>query len=247
MTASSEEGGVGEVEVPVDVHDPVVGHRAEVDVEVAGLQRLESVGLGLGGVEPDGGLLDNPLDLRPGAGPQYGDEVGVDERGTFGWEGRGEVGDLAGLPHRHPPRHDGVPELREPPAALHGVPDQRPPGVSGAADREGELRDAFLVHGGGAVPGDLQGPHPERDAEVDLVAGVRGRPLTREAEQVDLQGDQAGVDLLDRTQQHPGRGRCGGSAGDHVSAYVEQVCESIPDAGSVDESGGMFSVVTTAG
>jgi hypothetical protein len=80
--------------------------------------------------------------------------VGVDEPGSGHGQGHGGLGDLAGLPHRHPPGHHLLPELGEAVADLDGLTEVGPSGVGGLADREGELGDTELGDQGCAVAGD---------------------------------------------------------------------------------------------
>ena len=76
--------GIGQVDVAVDVHparDPDVG---EPDVEVPGLGGGEPVGLGLVGVEPGLGLVDQPVQLGRADLVRHRRDMGVHERRRLG-------------------------------------------------------------------------------------------------------------------------------------------------------------------
>ena len=116
---------VGEVEVAVDVDEPVGGDLVQVDVEVPLLGSRDPAGLGLGGVVLGAGGVDGALDLRERAAVQHRREVPVHIGGGVHRQGPGLLGDLAGLPDHHLTGQDPGPGAREPVAQLDRVPDVR--------------------------------------------------------------------------------------------------------------------------
>jgi hypothetical protein len=151
-----------------------------VDVEAPTISGGEPACLGLDRVEPHPRFLHHPLQLREG---QSGDgrDVGVHEPGTLERQRQGGLGDLAGLPHRHPAGHDERPDSGEPVADLDGLTQVRAAGVGGLADREGELGHTELRHKRGAVAGDGQLALPHRGGS-DRVDRVHRRPVHGELE-----------------------------------------------------------------
>ncbi len=131
--------GVGEVEVALDVHGPGDTDLGQVHVEVADLGGGEPVGLGLVGVEPGGGFLDQPAQL--GGADLVGDrgDVGVHERRRRRGQGHGAVGDVAEPEGLQVTGLEPFPAAPEPVAALDGLGEEAAPGLGGAAQRGGEL------------------------------------------------------------------------------------------------------------
>ena len=171
--------GVGEVEVGVDVHEPVGGHLVQVHVEVPLLRGRYPSGLGLGGVELGAGGVDGAFDLGERAAVQHRREVPVHIPGRIQGQGPGLLGDLAGLPHHHLTGQDPCPGAWEPVAQLDRVPDIGDALVGGVPDRERELRDRELAHRRRTGPGDLEIPVSPRDGLIDRFAGVQLAPTPR--------------------------------------------------------------------
>ena len=166
-----------------------------VDVDVALLGRGEASGLGVIGVEPDPGLLDQPLD---GGEPDLAEdrcEVGVHERRRLGREGDGVVGDDLRLPHPAPPReHRGV-DLGEPVAQLDGGGELTLPGVGRQTQDRGVLGHAGLDDTRGAGAGEVQDAGVPLRARVERLSGVVGGPLDGQLEAADLGGVDARLRL----------------------------------------------------
>ena len=145
--------GIGEVEVALDVHGP--GHRDLVqgDVEVADLGRRGPLGLGLLGVEPGDGLLDQPAQLRRADRVRERGDVWRPRRPRpAGERAQGAVGDEPQPPRRQLAGLEPGPAAGQPVAALHRLGQVAAAGLGGAAQRGSELDDRELRDLRAALP-----------------------------------------------------------------------------------------------
>jgi hypothetical protein len=189
--------GVGEVEGAAHVDGAVEGHLVGVDVEAPAVGRRLAAGFGFDRVEPDPGLLHHPLqlgerELRRGRG-----DVDVHEPGTLERQREGGLGDLAGLPHRHPAGHDPRPEPGEPVAGLDRLTQVGP-------SRVRELGDTELGTNGAPSPAIGQLTLPHRGG-TDRVDRVHRRPLGSQLELLGL-GTIRDASTVAGGGQHRGRG-----------------------------------------
>ncbi len=160
---------------------PATADLGQVHVQVADLGGGEPVGLGLVGVEPGGGFLDQPAQL--GGADLVGDrgDVGVHERRRRRGQGHGAVGDVAESEGLQVTGLESFPAPSEPVAALDGLGEEAAPGLGGAAQRGGELDDRELRDLGAALATQRQsrlvpGLVPGLDRADQRVAGVHRRP-----------------------------------------------------------------------
>jgi hypothetical protein len=163
-------------------------------------------------------LLHQPFQGRDPDPVRERGHLGIDEPRRFGRQLQGELGDPAGPPHRQVTAHHPGPGLRQPVPGLDRVRDQRPPGVGGAPDGQGELGDAELRHQrrprpGQGDPGVPTGHQPGRRL-LDRLRRVLIGPEHRRGELVRLRpirlhltgpgiGQHVGGGV-----EIPGRGHC---------------------------------------
>ena len=122
---------------------PDVGER---DVEVPGLGRGQPFGLGLLGVEPGLGLLDQPAQLGGADRVRERRDLGVHERRRLRGETHGALGDEREPPRRQLTGLEPGPAAREPVEPLDRMGQVAAPGLGGAAQGGGELDDRELRH-----------------------------------------------------------------------------------------------------
>ncbi len=148
--------GAGEVDGAVDPDCP------GVEGEVASVGGGAGAFLGLRGVEPGLGFLDEAADLREGHFVRDVGEVSVDVGRTGRGQARGVLGDELGPPERQVPGDQALPEAWEAVADLEDGPDVAFAGVGGDTQRGGDLEDCGLQHPRGTVTGEGDAVVPER-------------------------------------------------------------------------------------
>jgi hypothetical protein len=94
---------VGQVQLALDVHGAGGADLGQVHVGVPAVRGRPSLGLGLLGVEPGFGLIDEPLELGGADLVRHRRDVGVHERRRFRRQHLGAVGDGTELPRRQLP------------------------------------------------------------------------------------------------------------------------------------------------
>ncbi len=136
--------GVCQVEVAVEVHGAVVTDLLEVHVEVPAVGGGEPSGLGTVGIEPDQGLLDQPVQLCKSDTVREGRDLPVDVRRPVGAQADGRAGDPPGAPRRQVAGPNPRPRPREAVRELDRLRQQRPAGIRGDPQGGCELGDAEL-------------------------------------------------------------------------------------------------------
>ena len=136
--------GVGEVELAGELAGAAEGDLLVVDGEVPPVRSLVGVLGGLVGHEPGDRLGDQPLQRGEADAVRERRHLRVHERGRLLGQQQRRLRDPAGPPRLQVTGVHPCPDPRQAVLQLHCCRDQRPTGVGGAADREGELGDAEL-------------------------------------------------------------------------------------------------------
>ncbi|RHW27356.1 hypothetical protein D0Z08_09385 [Nocardioides immobilis] len=148
--------GIGDVEGGGDLDGAVEPSLVEVDVDVPRLLGRRALLLGRLRVVADQGLLDQPVDLRPGNHMGDGRELPVHEPSGIGGQGAGGLGEPECLPHRHPALQHPGPGPGEPVGQLDDLPHIGAAGVQRPTDEGGELHHREVADQRGAGSGDRE-------------------------------------------------------------------------------------------
>ena len=138
--------GVGQVDLCVDRTVPATPSVGEPDVEVAPVGGGQALGLGLLGVEPGLGLLDQPCQLRGPDLVRHRRDMVVDERRRGRGQALGAVGDEPQPPRRQVTGHQPGPAAPQPVVALDHLGQVAAPGLGGTTHRGRELHHRELRH-----------------------------------------------------------------------------------------------------
>ena len=176
-TAASRSRASARSRLPSTRTRPVDAHIAQGDVEVPRLGGGEAVGLGLLGVEPGLGLLDQPAQLGRADRARQRRDRGVHQPGRVRGQAQGPLGDEPQPPGRQLPGFEPGPAAWEPVAPFDRVGQEPGPDSVDRPIAAANSITANSATSGAAFPTERQaGLVPLIDRLHQRLAGVHRRP-----------------------------------------------------------------------